>query len=78
MVENSYIKQYDSQKRSYWKFAGQKSRASVDDHLVKEASFLRKVLQQFILRHPNIIITLSNLKLVGCNHLRFEEEALMK
>lgn len=55
-----------------------KGRALADDHLVKEISLLREVLQQFILGHPNKILALSDLILVGCNDLRFEEEALAK
>lgn len=51
---------------------------SADDHLIKELSFLRKILQQFILGHPNKILTLLNVELVGCNHLRLEKELLKR
>ena len=49
---------------------------SADDHLVQEVGLLREVLEQFILGHPNKIITLLDLKLVGRYNLRFKEEAL--
>lgn len=52
--------------------------ASADDHLVKKFSPLRKILHEFILGHPNKILTLPNCKLVIRNHLRLKEELLAK
>lgn len=52
--------------------------ASADDHLVKKFSSLRKIHHEFILGHPNKILTLANCKLVARNHLRLEEELLAK
>lgn len=60
------------------KLSGNKKRVgdSADDHFVKEVGFLRKVFYQFIFGHPDKVLTLPNVKLVGCNHLRFEKELL--
>ena len=48
---------------------------SADDHLLKKFSVFRKILQQFILGHPDEILALSNIKLVGVNQLSLEEES---
>lgn len=65
---------------TYWHLAHKREliATSADNHLAKEFSLLRKILQQFILGNPNKILTLPNLKLGCCNHLRFKEEALKK
>lgn len=49
---------------------------SANDHLAEEFSFLRKIFHQFILGHPNKILTLPKFQLVRCNHLRLEKELL--
>lgn len=51
---------------------------SADDHLVKKFSLLWKIFHQFILGHPNMILALPDIILVGCNYLRFKEESLTK
>jgi len=50
--------------------------SSANDHLVKKFSLLRKILHQFILRHPDKILTLCNVELVFSNYLRLKEEPL--
>lgn len=49
---------------------------SADDHLVEEFSFFWKIFHQFILGHPDIILTLSDAKFGRPNYLCLEKELL--
>lgn len=49
---------------------------SAYDHLVEEWSSFRKIFRQFVLGHPDIILTLPNAKFVGPDYLRLEKELL--